>query len=180
MATYRGLALKRRSLRLGQNAVCFSRWRAVHTQRASKVDSQPVGRRRLHVSSFQEAPLLAQKAASRSCLRKRLRIFTDNHTPRLTDREPSHSLARHCGCILRPRPAVHLLSKRHPISQSNLTRISEPASCSSSSDARSVGECRCTSRSCQAVCDARTKNFASLTIVARVTSPKTAQDRNSS
>ena len=143
----------------------FSRWRAVHKQRASEVDSPPAGRRRLHVSSFQEAPLLAQKAASPSCLRKRLRIFTDNHAPHLTDREPSHSLARHCGCILRPRRAVHPLSKRHPISQSNLTRISEPASCSSSSGARSVADCRCASRSCQAVCDARRKKFANLTML---------------
>ena len=126
-------------------------------QRASEVDSQPVGRRRLHVSSFQEAPLLAQKAASRSCLRKCLRIFTDNHTPHLTDREPSHSLARHCGCIFRPRPAVHPLSKKHPISQTNQTRTSEPASFSSSSGARSVGDSKCASRSCQAVCDARIK-----------------------
>ena len=137
----------------------FSRWRAVHKQRAPEVDSQPVGRRRLHVSSFQETPLLAQKAASRSCLRTCLRIFTDYHTPRLTDREPSHSLARHCGCILRPRRAVHPLSKRHPISQSNLTRISEPASCSSSSNARSVGEFKWSSRSCQADCDGRAKKF---------------------
>ena len=180
MATYRGLALKRRSMRRGANAVCFSRWWAVRKQRASKVDSQPVGRRRLHVSSFQEAPLLAQKAASPSCLRKRLRIFTDNHATHLTDREPSHSLARQCGCIFRPRRAVHLLSKRHLISQSILTRTSEPASCSSSSDARSVGECRCTSRSCQAVCDARAKKLARITIVARVTSPKAARNRNSS
>ena len=158
----------------------FSRWRAVHKQRASEVNSQPVGRRRLHVSSFQETPLLAQKAASRSCLRKRLRILTDNHTPHLTDREPSHSLARHRGCILRPRRAVHPLSKSHHISQTNQTRIAEPTSCSSSSDARSVGECKCVSRSCQAVCDARAKKIWNLTIVARVTSPKAAQDRNSS
>ena len=141
-------------------AVFFSRSRPYIKQRASEVDSQPVGRRRLHVSSFQEAPLLAQKAASRSCLRKCLRIFTDNHTPHLTDREPSHSLARHCGCIFRPRPAVHPLSKKHPISQTNQTRTSEPASCSSSSGARSVGDSKCASRSCQAVCDARiTKNL---------------------
>ena len=46
-----------------------------------------------------------------------------------------------------------------PYRKLNLTRISEPASCSSSSDARSVADCRCASRSCQAVCDARRKKI---------------------
>jgi hypothetical protein len=53
--------------------------RAVRKRRASDVDLLLAGRRRLHVSSFQEAPVLAQKAASRSCLRTCLRIFTDYH-----------------------------------------------------------------------------------------------------
>ena len=70
--------------------------RAVRTQRASEVDSRPAGRRRLHVSISQETPLLAQKAASRRFQRTCLRIFTENHTPHLTDREPSRSLPRPC------------------------------------------------------------------------------------
>ena len=132
--------------------------RAVRTQRASDVDSLLAGRRRLHVSGFQEAPLLVQKAASRSCLRKCLRIFTDNHTPHLTDREPSHP----CPAMrvhLHPRRAANPLSKRHPISHTNLTRTPEPTSCSSSSNARSVGEFKESSRSCQADCDVRAKKI---------------------
>ena len=66
-------------------------------------------------------------------------------------------LARQCKCISHQRHAMHPLSKRHPISQTNLTRIPEPASCSSSSNARSVGEFKESSRSCQADCDVRAK-----------------------
>ena len=46
-----------------------------------------------------------------------------------------------------------------PYRNRNLTRIPEPASCSSSSNARSVGEFKESSRSCQAECDARAKKI---------------------
>src|SRR5438093_5706890 len=51
---------------------------------------------------FLEAPLLVQKAALRSHLRRYLRIFTDDPVPHLPDRETSHSLTRPCaaGCVL--------------------------------------------------------------------------------
>jgi hypothetical protein len=66
----------------------------VRTQRT------PEATRRLPVEDVCTSPVsknprfLVQEAASRFCLRKCLRISTDNHAPHLIDREPLRSLPR--------------------------------------------------------------------------------------
>jgi hypothetical protein len=80
------LKRRRRTLQAGINKLGFGP--AKH----------PRGRRHVHVFCSREVPWLAQKAASRVCLRRCLRILTNTHALQRPDRDPfvlfpGHTLA---------------------------------------------------------------------------------------
>jgi hypothetical protein len=134
-------------------------------RRASEVGLPPAGSKTFARPRLQDPSLLVQKSASRYRLRKRLRVFTNNHIPPFPDREPLG---------LFPRPATPLRSATFSASSfedaPHITKrirlaLQDQRAGSSSSGARSVGESTHVASEDQVLFDARAKKFFEIILV---------------
>lgn len=140
-------------------------------------DSPLAGLRRLHVFSFQESPVLVQKAASGFCLRKRSRISTDNHVPRPTLGKPALSLSRKRATFLLPRSRC-ISFRSHTTSRTRICLVLPgPAKLARRLPARAASGNVVTGRAhVKRSRDTREKNFR-IFRRARVTSPRAVDHR---